>query len=66
MKQMTGIEVVQTLQKQNVHNLITPLAVAIALKIALACWTNDDTVRYGTRVRSEIERLATSMDAEDR
>lgn len=59
---MTGLEVVQAIQKQNIHNLLTPLAVALAIKVSAAKWSTEENVRYGTRVRDEIRRLAETME----
>lgn len=50
-------DLIRAIAKEDLHDLLTPLAVVVALEIANNVWTEELTKRYGT----EIERVIKSL-----
>jgi hypothetical protein len=54
-------ELLKAIAKEDLHDLLTPYAITIAIEIAAKVWTEEYTKRYGTEIRDVIVNLAAQV-----
>jgi hypothetical protein len=58
---MTVKDVVRAIAKEDMHDLLTPLSVVVAIEIAAKIWDDGYTKAYGTEIRDTIVELASQV-----
>jgi hypothetical protein len=58
---MTIQDVVRAVAKEDLHDMLTPLSVVVAIEIAAKIWDAAYTETYGTEIRDTITTLASQV-----